>query len=73
MGECIPIIEPLQSSLISLLRKFPEASTLTTTALDNAEPLPNDAPIPGSNPATAFTNNAFNDVSRMREMLQRQR
>src|SRR6266516_3611236 len=48
--------------------EFPEANTFTTTALDGAEPLPDDAPIPGSNSATAFitncTNNAFNKLAK---------
>jgi len=68
MGECIPVIEALQDSLIALQREFPEANTFTTTALDGAGPLPDDAPIPGSNPATAFitncTNNAFNKLAK---------
>jgi hypothetical protein len=62
------VIEALQDSLIALQREFPEANTFTTTALDGAEPLPDDAPIPGSNPATAFitncTNNAFNKLAK---------
>jgi hypothetical protein len=68
MGECIPIIEALQDSLIRLQREFPEAHTFNTTAIDGAVPLLDDAPIPGSNPATAFitncTNNAFNKLAK---------
>jgi hAT family C-terminal dimerisation region len=62
MAECIPIIERMQSELIRLQERFPETNTFPHTTLDSLE-LDEEAPVPSSNPATAFmtncTNNAF--------------
>jgi hypothetical protein len=69
MAECIPVIESLQSSLIYLQHQFPEADRFPRTSLDDHDiDLVEDAPVPGSNPATAFmtncTNNAFTKLSK---------
>ena len=67
MAKCIPIIKRIQSSLISLQEKFPEANRFPHTTLNNIN-MEDNAPVPGSNLVTAFitnyTNNAFTKLQK---------